>query len=544
MGLAGLRTDDSQVVLDPTDLIVANNVNFHSSLIEKDSGSVRFNATAITGGIMAAYDWWPTNVITDRRLIVIGGDGLVYAVDNAGVVTTIGPSGSNQVTAMSPHNQIVMVAAGSESGGNPPKLFIFDGVNRPQVITSTGTVRVSLATPVSDWSGTNQPKGAILYKNSLYAWGNNNAPHQIYRSLASNHEDFGTTPTLYSVYPGDGERITGMVSFRSHLFVYKKPAGVYYLLDDGLGDPSDVTQNFFTKVLSGFGLACPHGIIEALNDLLGKGPSDAISSLEAVQGFGNVKAGDTLEIMNIAQFVRDNTTAAGAEHTHAIYYSEKKTVYFTYQSAGGTVNDRMLSVRIDTRGAPKPAWITKDRPNILALRKDTNFIERPIYGSLDGYVYLMDQTVRSVNGNAFLGEFQTPNLDFGFVDARIAGQLGTKNKIYDFLEMRYYPQGNSNIYIDVYIDQEFTETLVFPQDADALLADVAVQPNDFMLSDSATDPGGSFLAGNDVKYLRRRMTGSGRTVSFRVYNAGNDESFKIASLAAGFRASGQQEGRS
>jgi hypothetical protein len=61
------------------------------------------------------------------------------------------------------------------------------------------------------------------------------------------------------------------------------------------------------------------------------------------------------------------------------------------------------------------------------------------------------------------------------------------------------------------------------------------------LSEISTDPDGSLLSGDNVKFLRRKLRGQGRTISFRFYNAGLNENFKIASFTTGFRPGGQQE---
>lgn len=540
LGQGGLRTDDSQSILQPTDLISATNVNFNSNLIEKDGGSTRFNTSAITDGIYGAFDWWPTQDINDRKLVVVGGDGKVYAIDNAGAETEITASGGAPAT-LSLTNRPFFLACGKEVAANNRKLFIFNGVDPVQIIDGTATIRTSLGSPPADWSGSNQPKAAFLHRGAVYAFGNVNRPHFIYRSSLTSHADFSTAAPvtqLYSVYPGEGDSLQASAIFRGKPLVMKSPWGLYALEDSDV-DPANW---YFARVSTEIGASSPHSVLEALNDILLKSPSDSVQSLSATLEFGDIKAGDVLSILNISQFIRDNTDAE-PEFTQTLYYPENKTAYFTYRSAGGTTNDRMLGIRIDTKGSPRAFWITKDAPNCMCLRRDTDLILRPVYGSLDGYVYLMDQEDRNVNDVAYLGEFQTPHLDFGFVDARIAGQLGSKNKIYDYLEMRYYPQGNYSTYVDVYIDQEYSETLEFVQEADDLLADVAVAPDDFMLAESATDPDGSFLAGDAVKFLKRRLNGSGRTISFRVYNAGLNESFKIAELRAAFRASGQQEGR-
>lgn len=532
MGQGGLHTDDSPLTIPPTDLIVANNVSVQNNFIEKLPGAVKFNLTAITSGVYGMYDFWPTTSISDRRLIVLGGDGKTYAIDNSGAVTEITPAGGAPAT-LTVTNQVYFVTGGNEAVTNNKKLFIFTGSNPVQVISGTGITRTNIAAPPADWSGGNQPSFGIIYNNRMFAGGNLNNPHAVYVSLASNHENFTGTPLTYFVYPGEGRNLVNAIIYKGQLFVGKYPFGAYWLNDPN----ADPTTWFFVKTENSFGFATSHSTIPVLNDVLIKNSSDGITSIVATRDFGDIQAADMTTLLRIDDFMKENTNPDGNPYTHAIYYPAKKLAMFTYRSNGSLINDRILMFRVDISGKPKATFINCLEPNCLSLRQDTSFVERPIMGSLDGYVYILDQENRNIANTAYTGEFQLPHMDFGFIDSKYA----TINKNFDFLELKYVPQGDWNIYADIIIDGNLYETITFPMTGDALLADASPQANDFMLSETSSDPQGSPLSGEDIQSLRKRISGTGRTLSIKIYNSGLNQTFKIATMIVSFEPSSEQQ---
>lgn len=541
MGQGGLHTDDSPSAIPPTDLIKANNVSMSQNLIEKTAGAVSLNTSAIPGGVFAAFDFWPTAVASDRRLVILGGDGKTYQMTTGGVVTEITPSGGAP-TALVPTNQALLVAGGAEDASQPRKLFLFtQGSLLQKIFISAGALtRTNISAPATDWSSAaNQPTWGLIDHGRLFAGGNANAPHRIYASSATDHEDFtGSDLLTFNVFPGEGERLLGSGIFKSRQIVAKYPVGFYYLVDND----ADSTTWYYAKTTAAFGFASTHSYVDVLNDALVKNASDSVNSLEATLNFGDVAVGDVLLGQKIEQFIRENTNPDGARATHAIYYPEKKTVYMTYRSTGGLSNDRLLSIRTDINTKSKISFLTAFAPNCLALYKDSHLVQRPIYGSLDGFVYIMDQPNRSVNGIGYNGEFQTPYLDFGFLNLPNVPNLTSKNKNFDFLELRYVPEGDWSVFADIYIDGNYSETLEFPMLGSALLGDkTAPVASDFQLGDKTDPATGDYLADTNLITIRKRLRGTGRTISVRVYNSGNNQTFRIATMIFSFRVSGEQQ---
>ena len=150
---------------------------------------------------------------------------------------------------------------------------------------------------------------------------------------------------------------------------------------------------------------------------------------------------------------------SGIPRTHSIFYEEKKLAYFTFRTKGSLINNETVVIDVNTE-LPRFSLDTKDPANVLALRKDSDGIKRPIRGDTLGFVYLMDQEgLSTVDGNAYVGEFQTSDMDFSEVDPTLA----TRNKIFDFLSLSFTGRDISPISIEVFIDGKSVETVQVTQ---------------------------------------------------------------------------------
>lgn len=515
LGQFGLRTDDPTTALPPNALIRANNVSFYSGTIQKSRGSSKLNSTALPSAtIVALHDWWPTPSL--QRTIALTSDGKIWRDTGDG---TFSSNTAIKNLGVSCTTDSHMVAAGQEQSGSSRKLFIFTGTAQIQEITADGATTNSIATPNTDWSAGNYPTFGLVYANRLCVMGSAANRHTLYFSLATNHEDFNTTPLTFPIFPGEGDGILCAAVYRGLLFIFKKPFGVYVL--DGR-DPS--TANWTVQRYSeAFGVQSPHSIIQVLTDLVAANSFGSYTSLQASDKFGDFEAGDILSNNAVENYIRAVFNSAGLPYSQALYYPEKKIAYFTGQSSSTLLRDRMLCMDVGKESL-RISIETKDQPNCLALRRDSSGVQRPMYGDTNGFVYLMDQNTYSVANGAFLGEFQTAYTDLSFASSEFAG----KNKIFDFLEVDYQATGNNQFFCDIYVDGRVKQTLTFSQTLGAEL-------DDFVLD---TD----VLSGDDAgSSNRKQLKGCiGKKISFRFYNNGNNEAFNIQRIVLSFRPSGEQ----
>lgn len=510
LGQFGLITDLAPTDIPTGALTFARNVTIVEGRVQKSPGARALNSVALASGIIALCDWWPTPNI--QRLIVALSNGNIYRDDGVGTFAANGGAAlnANSLGPLNPNSKFV--SGGSEDAGRAKKLFFFTfGKNTIQVMSGDGVSFAAIASPPTDWTVSNYPKVGILHRNRLWAF----AGQIAYASSTADHENFLSDNLVIPCFPGEGGDVIGAFIFKTKMFVFKSD-NYGYVLNDSDGDSDNW---YWQKFVSNFGISAPNAIIEALNDLLMGNSEGTVTSFNATNALGDVSAGDLLSIAGVENWLRANSSKVGVEEQHAIYYAEKKLAMFTYRSGYYTANDMLVILDLNKQANVRVLVEKKGAPQCLALRKDASKIGRPIYGSSDGKVYLMDREDRLEGASAYSGEFQTPHMDFG---------LPSQNKLYDFLAVKYMPEGSHNLSCDYYIDGKYIDTITFP-----MAQYLDPQLGTLLLS---TDR----LAQLNTEVCIREIAGSGRTISFKFYNAGSNESFQIAGLTVGFRQGGEQ----
>jgi hypothetical protein len=517
VGQLGLKTDDAQTSLPPNALIKANNISLYSGRIEKVKGATKYNATPLTSSIVAVADWFPSPTL--QRLIACTSDGKIWRDTGSSTFSANTPIATGLASLTTDTH---MVTGGAESASRNKKLFILSASNQIKVLSGDASAVTSISTPSPDWAAGNYPTFGIMYQGRFCVMGSAADPHRLYFSTLDNHEDFtsGTpAPPTFSVFPGEGTGIKCAAVYKGILFIFKDPYGVYVL--DGR-DP-DNTNWTLSKYADSFGVASPHTVIEVLGDLIAANSIGSYTSLQASAAFGDFIAGDILANAQIENYIRGLFNPVGIPYSHALYYPEKKLALFTAQSSSTLLRDRMLVVDV-SRQQPRISVGTKDNANCLALRKDSQGIQRPMYGTADGYVYFMDKNTYNVGSTPYTGEAQTAYTDMSFASGELAG----KNKIFEFLEVNYVPTDNSTFHCDVYVDGALKQTLDFTQlygaELDSFVLDV------------------DRLAAEPVGARNRKPLKSctGVRISFRFYNSGSNQAFKVERLVVGFRLSDEK----
>lgn len=454
------------------------------------------------------------------------------AAIQAGTASTIITTTNNDgylVYGVNPFNKVSLTISTAATGGSPVYTYeywngsawtAFTPTTLPDY-TAVGSTFFAFTAP-SAWAagdGTEVAGNTTYYAIRVLATTAPSSTGVNVTSVTVTNTNYDASPATFSVFPGEGDGILSAYVYRGLLFIFKKPFGVYVL--DGR-DPS--TANWtLSRFSDAFGVSSPHSILQILGDLVAGNSNGSFTSLAASDKFGDFDAGDILQNAKVEEYIRDQLNFAGLPYSQSVYYPEKKIALFTGQSSSTLLRDRMLAIDV-ARDNPRISLITKDQPNCLALRKDSQGIARPMYGDASGFVYLMDQQTYNVAGTSFLGEFQTAYTDFGQVDQSLAG----KNKIFDFLEVNYLPTGNNSFYIDVYVDGELRQTLSFSQT-------IGIGLDSFELDSDA-------LAGPPVGSRNRKQLKSctGNKISFRVYNNSFNEAFQVERLIVSFRMSAEQ----
>lgn len=516
-GDLGIHSDDPPGRVPFNSLKKAYNVTLREGLIAKEPGSQRYNSNALPAGVGAVHDWWPDDIT--QRLMAACKDGQIYRYVDVSTAPTQVTAASGAPSSLQINNQTHFLAAGKEVSSNPRKLFIFTGSDRVQVIDGDGTTRRNLTTPAADWSGTNHPRFGFAHRARILCFGNKNDPHRVYISSATNHEEYvGGTSASISVEPGEGEFILSGFVYGGKAFVVKYPFGLYQLVDT---DPS-ASNWFFVRLNKSLGVASEHSVSEAFDDVLIANSNGSISSIKAVETFKDVESGDVLNLLRCESFVRNETSQVGLFGRHMIYYPDRKQIIVAYRNNLSLNNNRALIIDFTKKEMPKVTWSTKDQINCLALRKDITLIERPMYGSEDGYVYIMDSSTFSVHQTAYTGEFETQDIDLSHLDRA----MGAQQKNWYHLEVTYESMGQWDIFCDVIVDGRFLKTIPFSMKGRDVL-------DEMELDDGLLDP--------EVPLSKIMPLGGfiSRKVAFRFYNSGLYQGFRITGIGLYYKLAGQ-----
>lgn len=521
IGRGGLVTDIPSAEISAKYLTRAINCTLVNGYAEKDFGSRNWNQTALGTGIAGFKDYWPSEVL--QRVFVVGKNGLVYRFTNPASSSVVLPVG-DAPTTLNVSQYVNFVLCGQEEAGNERKLFILTGNSPIQVVSGDGTDRSDIALPAADWSGTNQPFMAVQHRGELYAFGNRNDPHRVYKSDVLDHERFqGGTATSYSVFPGESQRIIAMAVHRNRLYALKYPKGLYYLVDE---DP-DQDNWYFVKSQETFGGSSPRCAVPFLDDFMVANQFNSLTSVAAAFTFGDFQSSDIFSIYRCKNFSDQEIAPTSFGERQGIYYESKQQVMYSFRSVASNVNDRICNLNFRDPQAAIITWNTKDRPNCLDQIQDSYGVERPCYGANDGFIYVMDQEDRLIRSgastSAYEFQIQTPHLDLGEFDPLLSEQV----KQFDSFELGFIPTGRWNATVEVFIDGKFHRTAEIEVSGRSELGQ-------FRLGQSRLDDGVSWAKMAEVK-------GNGRRIGFRISNSGLGENVKISKIRIYFTVAGQEQ---
>lgn len=512
IGRHGLQGSKNLSIVDPDDLLVADNLTFQSGTIQKEGGVNEYNSTAITGtpNILGGWDW--NHDGGTQRMIVVTDDGDILKDSGGGTFGTTLASGLTVVDGQGDPIVPIFVEGGKEAAANDRKLFIFTGVNPVQVLSADGATTSALSAPPADWSGANQPSFGLIHEGRLWAGGNSNDPHRLYYSDSSgtvDHEEFVTSDAgSFAIYPGEGERLVGAVSFRGGIVCFKHPRGIYFV------DTTDPTLANWkvSRITNGVGAHWTGLIAHTYNDIAFVDETGEIRLISATDAFGDVSTDSISDIHYMSEFIRDNLNLSQAKQWRLQWYPTKRELHMACTRSGSTTNDARLVVDFNDRQLPRFRFSPINNPVSLWLR-EVNDVPELTAGGNDGKVYRLDQDGRSNNGVGYSGRFQTPHHDFGFLDPKLA----YTRKQGHFLEIVVEPKGNWNLSVDVLWDNTTTETIQFN------LGTTGAALGSFVLGTDA-------LGTEQVLNKKRRMVGSGRRLSLLGYNSGDSQDFSLSNM--------------
>ena len=452
-----------------------------------------------------ALDFWPTTSV--QRTIVVDDNGAIWKDDGSG------GGWATLVTGLDTSGVPFLYEGGAEAAGNNRKLFYCDRVNSVRVLSGDGAAMTVISAGAADWAGANQPGGGVIHEGYNWMFGNANAPHTIYRSLQSNHEDFTTTAYSLRVFPGEGERLVAGLSYKGVLILWKYPKGVYMV------DTSDANSANWRVIRVGTpGAAGPANVTPIEDDIMWVAPDGSWHLVSATTATGSVRAED-LTARKLASFARENINLAQLASAQLLYYSHKQEVILACSASGQTARNRRLHLDLNRRTEIGERWIwwDRDRNEAFFLRKVSE-IATPAFINNAGQMYLLDRTDRNNNGAAYTFEVFTRDSDFAEI---VPGWQG-RYKNFRFIQLEYDPRSTATITMEIYADGALLHTITH-----SLTAGAAALPQvlPFVLG-----------TGSLLSTIRRRIRGRARRVGVRIYSSTVNADISLTRLLLGLEA--------
>jgi len=250
------------------------------------------------------------------------------------------------------------------------------------------------------------------HKNYQFAAGNASLPSQVNYSVNVNPEDWtGKGSGNIKINPDDGDHITGIISHRNELFLFKGPnkGSIHRITGSSNADFA------LTTLVEGLGAGWQNTIFRFGTDVGFIDSTGSVRSLDATSSFGDYN--EAALSYPIETFMRDELSHDRIRKWWAINDSGNSRVLIACSTSGSTTNDIILCMdyRFMAQGERYPRWSKWDvfEPASLAMIVDTNNKRRPFGGDNAGLLQKYEQATRTANGKSIAYNVKTPFLTYG-----------------------------------------------------------------------------------------------------------------------------------
>lgn len=506
-GLQGFNGSRNPSKLGPGNFSACEGVDIDGGVLIKDGGAEKLNASALSAGILSGTNWSASPGTNYDVVFLEDGDVLRDAGDGTFPVTLA--SALNVPTLFNPF----FLVAGGEQVGDGRKLFMFSESNQVQFVEGTGTSFAAIGDPPADWAAS-FPICGCLHDNRLWGAGNASDPHRLYYSMLTDHGDFvdASAGTL-AIFPGEGDQIVGIKSFRGLLLVAKYPRGIY-LVDTRDPDRSNWRVD---KLNDAVGLAGPNAFLQISNDMLMLDTGGNFHLASTIDDISDIRTSDAGKLQDISTFMRSNVNLSGLRKATAVWYAAKSKAWFTMPLAGATDNNlRMIIDFNEAQVGPRFFLSRRDIANGMWLRRDATGVERPTIGDDEGFVWILDQEERNKDGDAYEMSFETAEIDFSYIDPELAAH--TKNGQY--IEIVADLISNSLLNVVPVWDGLPQDPIIFQ------LGNSGAALGSFVLDSDA-------LASAGIVTVMHKLSGQGRRLKLIVTNNELDDEVRISEIRVG-----------
>ena len=475
----------------------------------KSEGSVKLNSTALESGadVTGVFDAWlmgATGAPAQHRIVHVGTK--IKKDDADGTFTDL-------FTGLDPDKT--------------PSYLMFEDL---VIMSSDSTVDVP-----KSWNGTvaqnlagSPPNFAFAteHKNRVWAAGDAALPSRLYYSTYLNGADWtGSGSGHIDISPNDGDRITGLVSHKNDLWVFKGPytGSITRITGSAPTGPDGFSRILF---INGVGAVAHNSIFS----FPGAGAGDigflwsdgSIRSLNATASFGDYASASLSR--PIQGWIREHVNFTVLDKATAVNYDAGGYVLFSIAKDSSSTNNTILA--LDYRFTP-PRWAEWTAYNSVSLMTgiDPDVNSRPIIfaGGNDGFVRRLNQQDRSLDGSTSINyKITYPFLNYG---------SGILMKTLSIASLSLAPKNDGEIILGWTRDNSAQQTINIAQGGSDVLA-----PSDasqFTLGTSAL--GGASLSD---RFVDLEEGGEFRNIQYELKNSVNFEDVEVHALSTAILGGG------
>ncbi len=240
IGTDGYTGTKNLAQTQPTQLVEAMNIDYSEGAMRKEGGSTLYNSTVITGTpkVLSGFDWFSDS--STQRQIVYTADGELLKDTGGGDYTV------TLKTGLDTSAYGVFVEGGKEEASNNRKLFFFNGVDEPQVLSGDGATTTDLGA-----TGVTAPTAPTVALAGEGA-GNLDADAYYYKITfvnANGETEAGTASAVVTATAGDGQVAITAIPVSPHVSVTSRKiyrtegGGATYSLLTTLSDNTTTTYD-------------------------------------------------------------------------------------------------------------------------------------------------------------------------------------------------------------------------------------------------------------------------------------------------------------
>lgn len=365
--------------------------------IHKAPGTALLNASALEGGaeVRGIFDYWrqgSADTSTQRRIIHVGTKIKYDQADGTFVDMFTGISATG-IPHYATFDDLLII--GSSANADLPKSF--DGSTAQNLAGSPPAFGFSCA-----------------HKNHMFAAGDFSHPSRVYYSVPLNPEDWTNTGSGFiDVDPSDGDMVTGIISHKDKLFVFKGPnKGSIHVVSGSAGSGADAWSR--QPFISGLPVAWIHSIFRFGDDIGFITTNGSVHSLKATAAYGDFNQAWLSYPIN--KYMQESLNNSRARYFKTATDPNRGYVWIGITPSGQSTNTRYLIMdyRFMSQNEPYPRWSYWDNRAFASMHLVRDR-QRPrlFAGGYDGLVYTLDQQARTDNGAAINMRVETPSMTYG-----------------------------------------------------------------------------------------------------------------------------------